>query len=159
HISRERTLKIDERAALHPSLRGLADVWEAGRLAVVEGVGYPKHNRSHFLSTAIWHAARLDATPYGHDGWVGRALDSMQTRSESPLTCSVGVADTPRVLSARQTRCVVPPHVPFDEVQQLAALLTAERQGTPGTAMSFVKQLRIDASASLRDLAARESSA
>src|SRR5262249_16796154 len=59
---------------LHPSLRPLDKLLQAGRLAVVPGVGYPNPNRSHFESMAIWHTARLDAEERKGYGWLGRAL-------------------------------------------------------------------------------------
>ncbi|MGQ0612819.1 MAG: DUF1501 domain-containing protein [Planctomycetaceae bacterium] len=59
---------------LHGNLGKLRGSWDAGQLAVVQGVGYPNPNRSHFLSTDIWHTASL-TPPSRWNGWVGRALD------------------------------------------------------------------------------------
>lgn len=68
-------LKLDERLALHSALAPLRDRFSAGTLAVVTGVGYPKPDRSHFVSTAVWQTARLD--PYSDpSGWLGRAMES-----------------------------------------------------------------------------------
>ena len=61
--------RIDDHVGLHPSLGGLAKLLEDGRLAIVQSVGYPNPNRSHFESMAIWYTARLDPgqeTP----GWL-----------------------------------------------------------------------------------------
>jgi uncharacterized protein (DUF1501 family) len=78
-----RTLKIDKKdlvkltseVGLHPSLRPLDGLLQAGHLAVVPGVGYPNPNRSHFESMAIWHTARFDPEERLGHGWIGRALD------------------------------------------------------------------------------------
>lgn len=58
---------------LHGALSPLLDLWESGRLAVINGVGYPHSNQSHFISSDIWHTARASATR--DDGWLGRYLD------------------------------------------------------------------------------------
>ena len=68
-------LKIDGEVGFHPDLRGFADLLDAGELAVVRGVGYPNPDRSHFVSTDVWHRA---AVPGEHGrvrtGWLGRTL-------------------------------------------------------------------------------------
>jgi uncharacterized protein (DUF1501 family) len=67
-------LKLNDRFGLHPSLTGLRGLFDAGRLAIVHGVGYPHPDRSHFRSMDIWHSAQPDvASP--RDGWLGRALE------------------------------------------------------------------------------------
>ncbi len=68
-------IKLDEYAGLHPNLDGLRPAWDDGNLAVVQGVGYPNPNRSHFRSSDIWHTAL--ANPKRWTGWVGRALDRL----------------------------------------------------------------------------------
>lgn len=67
-------LKIDDAVGFHPALRGFADLLEAGRLAVVQGVGYPEPNRSHFESMDIWHTCRRRGREPRTEGWLGRAL-------------------------------------------------------------------------------------
>lgn len=58
---------------LHPALTGLHNLHENGMLSVVQGVGYPNPNRSHFKSMDIWHTADTSATG---DGWLGKYIDS-----------------------------------------------------------------------------------
>jgi len=67
-------LKLNEQFGLHPSLTGLRKLWDAGRLGIVHGVGYPHPDRSHFRSMDIWHTANPDVTQ-PQTGWVGRTLD------------------------------------------------------------------------------------
>lgn len=68
-------LKLGRNAevGLHPQLTGLKDLYDDGMLAVVQGVGYPNPNRSHFKSTDIWQTA--DTTGTG-TGWLGRYFDN-----------------------------------------------------------------------------------
>ena len=65
--------RIDDRVGLHPALGGLTKLLEDRRLAIVQGVGYPNPNRSHFESMAIWHTARLDPKPET-PGWLATAM-------------------------------------------------------------------------------------
>ena len=67
-------LKIDDYHGLHPAMRGFADLLEAGELSIIQGVGYPRPNRSHFESMDIWHTALRDV-PSLATGWLGRGLD------------------------------------------------------------------------------------
>src|SRR5262245_31183569 len=79
----DRLLKINKEVGLHTSLGDAARLLEAGRLAVVQGVGYPNPSRSHFKSMAIWHTANADLGRGDYEdresraalGWLGRALD------------------------------------------------------------------------------------
>jgi uncharacterized protein (DUF1501 family) len=67
----EKVLKIAGELAFHPELGGLSSLLEAGSLGIVQGVGYPNPNRSHFESMDIWHKA----TPSSQQryGWLARA--------------------------------------------------------------------------------------
>jgi uncharacterized protein (DUF1501 family) len=68
-------LKIDDSVGFHPSLRGMAKLLEDGRLAIVQGVGYPDPNRSHFESMDIWHTCCRKGKEPRTEGWLGKALE------------------------------------------------------------------------------------
>lgn len=72
-IVRDKVLKLDEKRGLHPALKPLMASWEAGELALVEGVGYPGPNRSHFRSIEIWEAGGA-SNQYLDTGWLSRAF-------------------------------------------------------------------------------------
>jgi uncharacterized protein (DUF1501 family) len=72
-LSRDAVLPVSERAALHPALEPLMPLWQNGQLAIVQGLGYPQFNLSHFRATEIWDTAS-DARRYLRDGWVARAF-------------------------------------------------------------------------------------
>src|SRR5438876_4988761 len=64
-------IRLDDHVGLHSGMQGLRPLWEQGQLAVVQGVGYPNPDRSHFEAMDIWQSAdpkRLSTT-----GWLGRA--------------------------------------------------------------------------------------
>jgi uncharacterized protein (DUF1501 family) len=74
-LSEGERLRLDERVALNSALAPLHERFGKGSIAVVQGVGYPKPDRSHFVSTAIWQTARLE--PYREpSGWLGRAVEA-----------------------------------------------------------------------------------
>lgn len=84
---------------LHPRLTGLKQIFDQGRLAIVQRTGYPNQTRSHFLGTDIWSTAN-PANSTG-DGWLGRYLDSLPSPVD-PLAGWNTTRDSPRVLQASQ---------------------------------------------------------
>jgi len=82
---------------LHPRLTGLRDIFNQGRLAIIQRTGYPNQSRSHFLGTDIWSTA--DPNNSQGLGWVGRYLDTLP----SPVDALVGwntAGTLPHVLQA-----------------------------------------------------------
>ena len=74
-IKTDEVIKIDARLGLHPELKAAVPLWEKGELAIVQGVGYPSPNLSHFRSIEIWETSSK-ANEYLEDGWVSRAMKS-----------------------------------------------------------------------------------
>lgn len=74
-ISKNNVLKASDSLGFHPSLTKLNELYNQGYLSVINNVGYPNPDRSHFRSMDIWHTAS-DATEYLNTGWVGRYLDA-----------------------------------------------------------------------------------
>ena len=72
-IARDQVLQLDEQRGLHPSLAPLLPLWQAGQLAIVQGVGYPEPNLSHFRSIDIWDTAS-HSTQTLSSGWLTRLL-------------------------------------------------------------------------------------
>ncbi len=70
-IPENNLLSLDDTNALHPSLSGLKNIWDKEKLAIVQNVGYPDQNRSHFRSTDIWNSAS-GSDEYISSGWLGR---------------------------------------------------------------------------------------
>ena len=68
-------LKINDHVGLHPALAPLKAMYDDGHLGIVQGVGYPNPNRSHFRATDIWSSAQPDRDAVT-SGWVGRYFDN-----------------------------------------------------------------------------------
>ncbi len=75
-IPKSNVHKLADGIGLHPSLESLAELYKEGRLSVVQGVGYPEPDRSHFRSMEIWHTASTEKLP-PLTGWLGRVVDQL----------------------------------------------------------------------------------
>jgi uncharacterized protein (DUF1501 family) len=81
-INLDTTLGIGDQVGLHPSLTGFKSLYDAGRMRVIQGVGYPNMNGSHFKSTDLWHSGG-DGTNRNFNlesGWLGRFLENHYER-------------------------------------------------------------------------------
>src|SRR5205823_1503332 len=74
-VEKSSILKIDDYLGMHPNLTGLRELLDQGKMAIVQGVGYPNPNRSHFRSMDIWHSAQPDRES-PRSGWIGRYFDN-----------------------------------------------------------------------------------
>jgi len=67
-------IDFTDKISLHPTMTGIKNMWDNNNLTVIQGVGYPNQNRSHFRSADIWNTA-TPAEVYKSSGWIGRYLD------------------------------------------------------------------------------------
>ena len=88
-IGADKILKINDQIGLHPKLTGLKSLYDEGHLAVLQGVGYPNPNRSHFRSTEIWQTAS-DAEKIESYGWLGKYFDSCCKGADPTVGVSIG---------------------------------------------------------------------
>jgi uncharacterized protein (DUF1501 family) len=95
-IAPEKVLKLDDHVGLHPALKDLYRLWEDGQVKIVQNVGYPNPNRSHFRSMQIWHAGVLGPPPSA--GWLGRAADAAPALGR----CFVGDEAVPLAVQGRK---------------------------------------------------------
>ena len=72
-IPKKDVLKVNDELGFHPQARGLKQLYDAGLLSIVQAVGYPNPNRSHFIATDIW--ATADPNQRTYNGWIGRYFD------------------------------------------------------------------------------------
>jgi uncharacterized protein (DUF1501 family) len=88
-LTASETLPIDAQTALHPSLPHLHQYLDQGKLAIVQGVGYPQPDLSHFRSTDVWESGVAEKVE--DSGWLGRALDFLyRTHTEELHSISWG---------------------------------------------------------------------
>ncbi|MEO5957787.1 MAG: DUF1501 domain-containing protein [Opitutaceae bacterium] len=74
-IPKDKALRVADSLGLHPSCTAIHSLFNDGKLAIVQNVGYPNPNRSHFRSTEIWETASK-SDEFASSGWIGRFLDN-----------------------------------------------------------------------------------
>ena len=67
-IPEDKVLPIDNGLGFHPNMGPVKDIWDAGKMAIIHGIGYENSPRSHFRSMDIWHTCEPDTV--GTEGWV-----------------------------------------------------------------------------------------
>ena len=84
NIPQDRVLPLDDTVGFNPSMGPMKALWDEGKVAVINGIGYENPNRSHFRSMDIWHTAEPEAI--GTEGWLGRAIRDIDPQGENVLT-------------------------------------------------------------------------
>ena len=72
-VAKDKVVRLNNEIGLHPNLAPLKELYDAGKLAIVQGVGYPNPDRSHFRSMEIWQSGA--AEDFESSGWIGRMFD------------------------------------------------------------------------------------
>lgn len=158
-VAADKALRLDERWGLNASLPGTKALWDQGKVAIVQGVGYPNPSQSHFDSIRVWETA--DPLRREQDGWLGQTIAKNYDSAGHPLVgCACGTTSVPGALRDLQaTLTVVQDEKAFkfqggdDMDRAVGALYT----GTPGiygalfdtaiaTARDTVAQLRTSSS-------------
>lgn len=110
-LAKAQVIALNEQLGLHASLRPLMPLWERGELAWVQGLGYPKANRSHFKSIALWETAGDGQDARNTQGWMTHAIEHQLSRSVSDPhgislddDMAVFASDTGRWLSAKSSK-------------------------------------------------------
>jgi uncharacterized protein (DUF1501 family) len=108
-VREDEALPIDDQLGLHPMAGPLKELYDRGRVAVVQGIGYPNSSRSHFRAMDIWHTCEPETV--ATEGWLGKTIRQLDPDKENVLTAvHVGRA-LPRALAA--------PGVPVTSVSDL----------------------------------------
>jgi len=133
-MSVSQALPIDDRLGLNQNLKGLKSLWDQGKVAIVEGVGYPNPSFSHFESIRVWETG--DPTRRQVDGWLGRTLAQSYDSFGHPLTgCACGTTDVPGALRDLQATLTVIDNqrsFGFTGGSEVEAAVGALYRGTPG---------------------------
>ena len=83
-IPQDEVLSIDDHLGFHPAIAPIKELYDQSKVAVINGIGYPNPNRSHFRSMDIWHTA--EPNKVANDGWLGRVIRDLDPNSENVLT-------------------------------------------------------------------------
>src|SRR6266480_1646350 len=127
-------LPLNKDYGLNHNLPGIKGLWDKGKVAIVQGVGYPKPTFSHFESIRIWETG--DPTRRQVDGWLGRTLATSYDSNGHPLTgCACGATDAPGALRDLQATLTVIQNQKtfgFTGGSEVEAAVGALYKGTPG---------------------------
>jgi uncharacterized protein (DUF1501 family) len=157
----DRLHKVTQEVGLHPAMGDAAKLVQDGRLAVVQGVGYPNPSRSHFKSMAIWHSANVnlpkgdtaDAETKAVYGWIGQALDEGRKPADgSPAAQFVGSGSMPVALRSRRSVASAVTRLE-DSVLTLKGAAAGEASNG-GDLAAFVRRSTLDAYATSERMAA-----
>ena len=108
-VRQDEALPINDQLGYHPQAAELKELYDAGKVAVVQGIGYPNSSRSHFRAMDIWHTCEPEKV--GTEGWLGKAIRELDPGGENVLTgVHIGRA-LPRALAS--------PGVPVTSVSDL----------------------------------------
>ena len=99
HVAADQVLDLGGGLGFRPEMEPVKRLWDEGKVAVINGIGYPNPNRSHFRSMDIWHTALPD--DIGQEGWLGRVIRELDPNSENVLTGVNFGRGLPRALGLR----------------------------------------------------------
>jgi uncharacterized protein (DUF1501 family) len=133
-LGADRVLKLDDHLGLHPNLAALKQLHDDGHLAVVQGVGYPNPNRSHFRSTEIWQTAS-DADRNDSTGWLGRYFDNCCEGADPSVGVSIG-GEVPQAFASP-----TPTGISFARPEQYRWRTTEKAQGRMSPSEFYYRQL------------------
>jgi uncharacterized protein (DUF1501 family) len=141
-------LKITDKVGLHPAMNGMRDLYDSGRLQVVQNVGYPNFNYSHFRATDIWMSG-ADANEYLPSGWAGRYLnyeypnypnDYPNPEMPHPLAVEIGYSLSLSLMGPQTSMGYVIPNA--DSFYNLVAGVQDPAPNTPaGEQLAYVRAI------------------
>ena len=99
-IKAENALKLNDEFGFHPSMAAFKALYDAGMLSVVQGVGYPNPNRSHFTSTDKWQTGNPERAV--NTGWIGRYFDNACNGADPTVGINIG-RQTPLAFSSKRS--------------------------------------------------------
>jgi uncharacterized protein (DUF1501 family) len=153
-------LPLNNDFGLNQNLKGIKGLWDQGKVAIVEGVGYPNPTFSHFESIRIWETG--DPTRRQVEGWLGRTLAEHYDSFGHPLTgCACGTTDVPGALRDLQATLTVINNQKafgFTGGSEVEAAVGALYKGTPGIYGALFDTAMATAQASIATLKTSQAS-
>jgi uncharacterized protein (DUF1501 family) len=122
-VAEEEALHLDSRLGFHPAMGEIKSLYDAGDVAVIQGIGYPDPDRSHFRSMDIWHTA--EPHDFSSEGWLGRVIRELDPGKKNVVTGVSFGAGLPRAMYLTGT-----PAISVSELESYGLLtsLSGEKQ-------------------------------
>ncbi len=83
-VGEDEVLHIDDRLGFHPAMAEVKSLYDSGNVAIIQGIGYPDPDRSHFRSMDIWHTA--EPHDFTSEGWLGRVIRELDPEKQNVVT-------------------------------------------------------------------------
>ena len=99
HLTEDEIIDIDGSLGFHPEMLQIKNLWDEGKVSLINGIGYPSPNRSHFRSMDIWHTAESESI--APDGWLGRTIREIDPEHKNVVTGVNFGRGLPRSLQCR----------------------------------------------------------
>ena len=153
-IPENEVLHMDDRLGLNPAMRPIKSLWDEGKVAVINGIGYPSPNRSHFRSMDVWHTAEPnDIAP---EGWLGQAVRDLDPKGENVVTGVNFGRGLPRAMYAKDVPVAsvgnldtygLMPDIKDERARAIALEAFSQIYGGSGkdTISQFISQVGMDA--------------
>ena len=153
-IPEDQVLKLDDDLGLNPALGPIKSLWDEGKVAVINGIGYPSPNRSHFRSMDVWHTA--EPTDIAPEGWLGQAIRDLDPRAENVVTGVNFGRGLPRAMYAKDVPVAsvgnldtygLMPDIKDEAARKVALEAFSQIYGGSGkdTISQFISQVGMDA--------------
>jgi uncharacterized protein (DUF1501 family) len=97
HIPEDQVLLIDDNLGFHPNMHTIKRLYDAGKVAIIHGIGYPNPNYSHFRSMDIWYTCEPEKV--SSEGWLGKTVRDLDPKGENVLTAVNFGRGMPRALA------------------------------------------------------------
>ncbi len=133
-LAADKILRLNDYTGLNGKLTGLKSLFDEGHLGVIQGVGYPNPNRSHFRSTEIWQTAS-DADRNVGEGWLGRYFDNCCAGADPTVGVALGT-EMPQAFAAKH-----PTGVTFSRPDQFRWRPSEPNAGKMSSEELFFRQL------------------
>ena len=133
-IQQDQVLPINDTLGLNANAAPLKRLYDEGKMAIVQGIGYPNSNRSHFRGMDIWHTCEPDRV--GNEGWVGLAVRELDPQADNVLTgVNVGMG-LPRALAVTGV-----PVTSVGDLEGYGVMNRLEKEALRGKALSAFKNI------------------
>ena len=153
-IPENEVLHLDNKLGLNPAMGPIKSLWDEGKVAVINGIGYPSPNRSHFRSMDVWHTAEPnDIAP---EGWLGQAVRDLDPKGENVVTGVNFGRGLPRAMYAKDVPVAsvgnldtygLMPDIKDERARAIALEAFSQIYGGSGkdTISQFISQVGMDA--------------
>lgn len=138
-IARDAVLQLSDTTGLHPALEPLLPLWRANELAIVQGVGYPRPNLSHFRSIEIWDTASR-SEQYLDDGWLARSFARVPVPAS--FAADAAIVGGQELGPATGSRAIVISNL--DQFRRRAGHMPTHRNASPNPALRHVLKVEAD---------------